>query len=70
MDRLAWAGYAASWTTEGTSGEKTVTEAEWLACRDPTPMLDEVLFDWEEATDEATSPRKLRLFMRGVEAVP
>src|SRR5262245_46879638 len=26
-------------------------------------MLDEALFDREEATDEATSPRKLRLFM-------
>ena len=34
MDRRAVAGYAASWTTEGTSGEKTVTEAEWLDCAD------------------------------------
>jgi hypothetical protein len=34
------AGYAASWTTEGISGETTVTEAEWLASDDPRPMLD------------------------------
>ncbi|HEY7310847.1 MAG TPA: hypothetical protein VH643_15895 [Gemmataceae bacterium] len=40
-----------------------MTEAEWLAGADPKPMLDEMLFDREEATDEATSPRKLRLFM-------
>ena len=40
-----------------------MTEAEWLACDDPKKMLDEALFDREEATDEATSPRKLRLFM-------
>ena len=40
-----------------------MTEAQWLACADPKPMLDEALFDREEATDEATSPRKVRLFM-------
>jgi hypothetical protein len=40
MDTRPGAGYAASWTTEGTSGEKTVTEAEWLACTDPVGMLD------------------------------
>jgi hypothetical protein len=39
MDMRAWAGYAASWTTEGTSGVKTVTEAEWLACTDLYIML-------------------------------
>lgn len=32
MDTRAEAGYAASWTIEDTSGETTVTEAEWLAC--------------------------------------
>jgi hypothetical protein len=26
--------------TEGTSGEKTVTEAEWLACTDPIEMIE------------------------------
>ena len=40
MDTRAEVGYAASWTTEGISGEKTMTEAEWLACADPRPMLD------------------------------
>src|SRR6516225_1318251 len=40
MDTRAGAGYAASWTTEGTSGEKTVTEAEWLACTAPQKMLE------------------------------
>src|SRR5262245_49584362 len=40
MDTRAGAGYAASWTTEGTSGEKTVTESEWLACTDPVVMLE------------------------------
>jgi hypothetical protein len=40
--------------TEGTSGEKTVTEAEWLACTDPTPML--------EFLRGGASERKLRLF--------
>jgi hypothetical protein len=39
MDTRAGAGYAASWTTEGTSGEKTVTEEEWLNSTDPTAML-------------------------------
>jgi hypothetical protein len=40
VDTPAVAGYAASRTTEGTSGEKTVTEAEWLACTDPRKMLE------------------------------
>ena len=54
MDTRAEAGYAAIWTTEGTSGEKTVTEAKWLACTDPTPMWDCL---WEKG-----SKRKRRLF--------
>jgi hypothetical protein len=48
------AGYAASWTTEGMSGEKTVIEAEWLACTDPQKML--------EFLKHKASERKLRLF--------
>src|SRR5262249_8698568 len=40
MDTLAEAGYAALWRSEGTSGEKIVNEAEWLTCKDPTPMLE------------------------------
>jgi hypothetical protein len=40
MDRRAEEGYSASWPTEGSSGEKTVTETEWLNCTDPTPMLE------------------------------
>jgi hypothetical protein len=40
MDTRAGAGYAASWTTEGTSGEKTVTEAEWMKCTEPEKMLE------------------------------
>jgi hypothetical protein len=36
-----------------------MTEAEWLACGDPTPMLD-YLEVWAEASD-----RKLRLFSAG-----
>jgi hypothetical protein len=54
MDTQAGAGYAASWTTQGTSGEKTVTEAEWLGCTDPDAML-------EYLRGKATE-RKLRLF--------
>jgi hypothetical protein len=54
VDRRAEAGYAANWTTEGTSGEKTVTEVEWLACTGPDKML-------EFLTGKA-SKRKLRLF--------
>jgi hypothetical protein len=57
MDRRAVAGYAASWTTEGTSGVKTVTEAKWLACTDPDKMLK---FLYGKASD-----RKLRLFSVG-----
>jgi hypothetical protein len=40
MDTRAEAGYAASWTSEGTSGVKTVTEAEWLSCTKPGAMMD------------------------------
>jgi hypothetical protein len=40
MDTRAGAGYAASWTTEGTSGEKTVTETEWAACTGLRSMLE------------------------------
>ena len=47
-------GYAANWRTECTSGEKTVTEAEWLACTDPAPML--------AFLDEKGSHRSYRLF--------
>jgi hypothetical protein len=54
MDTRAGAGYAASWTTEGTSGETTVTEAEWLACTDMDTML--------EYLRGKVSDRKLRLF--------
>jgi hypothetical protein len=54
MDTPAGAGYAASWTTEGTSGEKTVTEAEWLTATDPEEMLGFL--------QDKTSDRKLRLF--------
>jgi hypothetical protein len=53
MDTLAVAGYAASWTTEGTSGEKTMTEAEWMACTNPAPMWDYC---------EKSSTRKWQLF--------
>ena len=36
MDTRAEPGYAARWTIEDISGEKTVTEAEWLKCtKDP-----------------------------------
>ena len=40
MDTRARASYAANWTTEGTSGEKTVTEAEWMNCMDAPLMVD------------------------------
>jgi hypothetical protein len=43
MDTPAEAGYARCRTTEGTSGEQTVTEAEWLACTDPVTMMEFLL---------------------------
>jgi hypothetical protein len=42
MDMPAEASYFANWrpwTDRGAEGEMTVTEAEWLACTDPRPML-------------------------------
>lgn len=54
MDTRAEMGYAQSWTTEGTSGETTVTEEEWLKCTDPAPMLGFLR--------GKASERKLRLF--------
>jgi hypothetical protein len=54
VDTRAGTGYAASWTTEGTSGETTVTEEEWLTSTDPQAMLAFFL--------GKTSERKLRLF--------
>src|SRR5262245_26002965 len=54
MDTRIEAGYAATWTTEGRSGETIVTEAEWLACTDPAPMFG--------LLHGKASDRKLRLF--------
>jgi hypothetical protein len=54
MDTQAEADYAARWTIEGTSGEKTVTEAEWLACTNPEPMLDYL--------EDKVSARRFRLY--------
>jgi hypothetical protein len=39
MDTWAGAGYAASWPTEGTSGESTVTEAEWMTATEVPVLL-------------------------------
>src|SRR6185437_924225 len=58
MDRRAEAGYAARWTTEGNSGEKTVTEAEWLECKNRWVMLNFL--------KGKASERKLRLFVYAV----
>jgi hypothetical protein len=54
MDMRGRVGYAPCWTTEGMSGETTVTEAEWLNCTDPAPML--------EFIRGRASERKFRLF--------
>jgi hypothetical protein len=54
MDMRAEASYAARWKTEGTSGETTVTESEWLECTEPEKML--------EFLRGKVSERKLRLF--------
>jgi hypothetical protein len=55
VDTRFGAGYAARWTSEGISGEKTVTEAEWLGCTDPAPML--------KFLHGKASERKVRLFV-------
>jgi hypothetical protein len=53
MDTRAEADYAACGRTEGATGETIVTEAEWLNCTNPQPMLE---FLRGKASD-----RKLRL---------
>lgn len=55
MDTGAEPGYAANWTTEGTSGETTVTEAEWLNCIDLQMLLDYL--------PGRASHRKVRLYV-------
>jgi hypothetical protein len=57
MDTRAEAGYAASWTTEGMSGETTVTEQEWMECNRMKPMLAYLR--------DKVSERKLRFFACG-----
>jgi hypothetical protein len=54
MHRQTGAEYVPRWITEGTSGETTVTEAEWLACTDPEATL--------EFLRDKASERKFRLF--------
>jgi hypothetical protein len=54
MDTRDETGYAACCTTKGTSGEKTVTETEWMACNEPDKML--------ALLRGKASDRKLRLF--------
>jgi hypothetical protein len=63
MDTEAEAGYAARWTIEGTSGEKTVTEAEWVACNEPEKML-------EFLRHKMSDRKKLFLFLAGVSSGP
>jgi hypothetical protein len=58
MDTPAESRYAARWTSEGTSGETTVTEAEWLACTEPNKMF--IFLQSKGATY-----RKLRLYRYG-----
>jgi hypothetical protein len=57
MDTQTEAGYAASWTIEGRSGEKTVTEEEWLACTE----LERLISYLKEANGKQLD-RKARLF--------
>jgi hypothetical protein len=69
MDTPTQAGYAARGRTAGAREGNTVTEAEWLACTDPKPMLRFLIgTDYprvqavEAFPDSIGSDRKLRLF--------
>ena len=57
MDMRAGAGYAARWTTEGTCGEETVNEAEWLESPNPVGLLKHL----GRARPYAVTARKMRL---------
>jgi len=59
VDTRAEAGYARFRTTEGTSGEKTVTEHAWLNCTEPGKMLS--MLKYLRMSGRA-SDRKFRLF--------
>ncbi|HEY7315566.1 MAG TPA: hypothetical protein VH643_39925 [Gemmataceae bacterium] len=53
MDTPAGPGYAASWTTEGTSGETTVTETEWLSANFALLLMGEAETIRSDAADPA-----------------